>query len=309
MGQRAFHSALIGEGEHDSCRVPAVPARGTPGYRLFLAAWYAVNSLLVISILVVVYCITWEYSTRRYLKGFSDAIVPVAGSPQEKVESILNWMSYGPARNPNKPDSASPNREPTETINYESLMRVCGSATNAFVNLADSAGLSARRLLLLNSSWQAKHVVAEVFIDGRWIVADPAFRVLLRSTDGKLLARQQLADPKIFFAATRDIPHYDQRYTYERTAHIRITRIRIVGLLLRHALDHLLPGWEDSTAVSLLVERRSLAAMVLAILSLLFLSIVRIVLRWYGERSLGFQSVRIHDQIRRACAAFLNTAN
>ncbi len=309
MSQRALSSGFLEDARRDSTRPSVTRAKGAQRHRLFLAVWYLVNSLLVISILLALYSMGWEYSTRRYLKGFSDAIVPVAGSPEEKTESILNWMSNGPARNPHGLEVTSPNRDPTDTLNYDSLMRVCGSATNAFINLIDSTGLSARRLLLLSSDRQAKHVVAEVLIDGRWIVADPAFRVLLRGADGKLLTSEQLADPQIFFAATHDIPHYDSSYTFERTAHIRVSRIRIVGLPLRKALDRLLPGWEDSTTVSLLVERQSLAVMVVAIVLLLILSLVRISLRWYGERSLGFRAVRIRDQIRRACAAFLDAAS
>jgi hypothetical protein len=308
MSHHALSSESLEDARHSSARPSALRSNKAQRHRLFLATWYAVNSLLVISILLAAYSVGWEYSTRRYLKGFSDAIVPVAGSPEEKITSILNWMSSGPARNPNGPAAIMPNRDPTDTLNYDSLMRVCGSATNAFINLTDSAGLSARRLLLLDSNHQAKHVVAEVLIEGRWIIVDPAFRVLLRGTNGKMLTREQLADPETFTAATRDIPRYDPSYTFERTAHIRMSRIRSVGLPLRHALNVLLPGWEDSTTVSLLVERQSLAVMVVAIVLLLFLSLVRISLRWYGERFLKFRAVRIRDQIRRACIAFLDTA-
>jgi hypothetical protein len=49
---------------------------------------------------------------------------------------------------------------------------VCGTATNAFINLADSGRLPARRILLLNSDQGAKHVDAEVLVKGRWIVLD-----------------------------------------------------------------------------------------------------------------------------------------
>ena len=41
-----------------------------------------------------------------------------------------------------------------------------GSATNAFLNLANSAGLLARRLLLLNANQGAKHVDGEVLVTG-----------------------------------------------------------------------------------------------------------------------------------------------
>jgi hypothetical protein len=309
MSQRALSSKSLQETRQNSPRPSVMRAKGAQAHRLFLTAWYAVNSLVVISIILAVYSVGWEYSTRRYLKGFSDAIVPVAGTPEEKIESILNWMSNGPARNPNGPSAISPNRDPTDTLNYDSLMQVCGSATNAFINLADSAGLSARRLLLLDSDRQAKHVVAEVLIDGRWIVVDPAFRALLRGDDGNLLTREQLAIPQIFSAATHDIPNYDSSYTFERTSHIRMSRIRSVGLPLRKALNVLLPGWEDSTTMSLLLERQSLAVMVVAIVLLSLLSLARISLRWYGERFLEFRAVRVRDQIRRACAAFLRAAN
>ena len=71
-------------------------------------------------------------------------------------------------------------RDPEDTLNYSGLLHVCGSATNAFVNLADSSGLRARRLLLLSPRGTASHVVAEVSLDGRWVVVDPVFGTLLK---------------------------------------------------------------------------------------------------------------------------------
>jgi hypothetical protein len=200
------------------------------------------------------------------LKGFSDAIIPAAVSPEEKIKAILNWMSYGPPRLPWGPNAIAPNREPTDTLNYESLMKVCGTATNAFINLADSGGMAARRLLLLDSRHQAKHVVAEVRVDGRWIIVDPTFRVVLRGIDGKLLTREELADPAVFSAATRGIPRYDPRYTFENTSHIHVSRLPVLGHTLQAVLDRLLPDWEASTTTTLLLERESFFAMALAII-------------------------------------------
>jgi hypothetical protein len=37
--------------------------------------WFAVNAAPAIAVTLAVYSIGWEYSTRRYLKGFSDAII------------------------------------------------------------------------------------------------------------------------------------------------------------------------------------------------------------------------------------------
>src|SRR5665213_2723454 len=106
-------------------------------------------SLLFVAILSIL-SVAWEYWTRAYLKGFSDAILAASSSPQQEVASILNWMSRGPARQEGEPGDLLAERNPNDTLNYKALLRVCGSATNAFINLADSVGLPARRLLLLN---------------------------------------------------------------------------------------------------------------------------------------------------------------
>jgi Transglutaminase-like superfamily len=279
-----------------------------PGVALFRTVWYAGNVLLILAILLAGYSAVWEYSTRKYLKGFSDAIVPVAAPTDEKAEAILRWMANGPTRRQHGPDPSSPDRDPTDTLNYTSLLRVCGNATNAFINLSDSAGLAARRLLLLDSRGEAKHVVAELMIDERWIVVDPTFHVILRGSDGIPLTREQLLDPAMLLAATRNISGYSSTYTFENTAHIRIGRLGWLGVPVRKVVNRLLPGWEDSTAVSLLLERESLATLVFALTLLFLLALLRVGLRWYGERQLGLTPVRVRQQIRRAFHAFVDTA-
>ncbi len=84
------------------------------------------------------YAAAWEYSTRRYLAGFSDAIVPATAPGDEKIQAILNWMAHGPARYPSMPSDLIPDRDPTDTLNYYALLQVCGTATNAFINLMRS---------------------------------------------------------------------------------------------------------------------------------------------------------------------------
>jgi hypothetical protein len=287
-------------------QVPNVKANDR--HLFFGVVWYVVNILLILTILLVAYSAVWEYSTRRYLKGFSDAIVPASSSNEEKIEAILSWMSHGPGRIEIRPATVAPDRDPIDTLNYASLLRVCGSATNAFINLADSTGLDARRLLLLDSRQMTKHVVAEVLIGGRWIVVDPAFRVILRGNDGSFLARRELANPVVLSAATKDIPGYRSDYTFDRTAHVRMARLIFVGLPLRGVLDRLLPSWQDSMALSLFLERESLTTLVLAIALVVLFGSLRVALRWYGEKHLGVRPIRIREQFQRACHAFLESA-
>jgi hypothetical protein len=128
----------------------------------------------------------------------------------------------------------------------------------------------------------------------------------MRGADGRALTREELADPATFAAATRNIAGYDPRYTFDHVVHIRLARVRVFGLLVRRILDRLVPGWEDTPTMTLLVERESFAAMVASLLLLIFLILLRVSLRWYGEKRLGVQSVRIRQQLRRACHAFLD---
>ncbi len=296
-----------GDSEASQEQRPATQNRAAPGF--YRVAWISANALLILSILLTIYFVFWEYSTRRYLEGFSDAIVPATAAPDEKIAGILNWMQHGPARRASVPDDLAPNRDPTDTLNYEALLRVCGTATNAFINLADIGGLPTRRLLLLDSRELTKHVVAEVLVDGRWIVVDPTFRVILRGADGRPLTREQLANPEVFAEATRGIGRYDPNYTYDRTSHIRVERLGFLAPALREVLDHVVPGWESSPITSALVERESLAATFAGIILVLFLSLSRVSLRWYGEKRLGVRRARVRTQIAKAYATFLELSN
>ncbi|MGH9700372.1 MAG: hypothetical protein ACRD52_13075, partial [Candidatus Acidiferrales bacterium] len=84
--------------------------------------------------------------------------------------------------------------------------------------------------------------------------------------------------------------------------------MRFIGKPLRIVLDHILPGWEDSATMSLLLERRSFAIMTISIFFLLICILLRIALRWYGESMLGVRFVRLRTQFYRAAQAFLDTS-
>src|SRR5579864_9252066 len=140
------------------------------------------NVLLAVSFAALCGAFVWEFSTEQYLSGFADAIVPEGATTSQKAESILHWMSSGPARVANSDPDQLLDRDPRETLNYAKLLKDCGSATNAFVNLARRSGIQARRLLLLDSNGSVTHVVAEARIDGRWIAVDPVFHFIARDS-------------------------------------------------------------------------------------------------------------------------------
>jgi hypothetical protein len=261
--------------------------------------WIAINCLLLASLAASVYGIGWEFATRNFLKGFADAIIPAADNPEQKTEAILVWIADGPARRTTANPEILSLRNPEDTLNFQQLLQVCGTATNAFVNLAESSGMRTRRLLLLDENRSSKHVVAEVLVDDRWIVVDPSYHTIFRKHDGQLVTQSDLRNLDTFREVTEVIPHYPQTYTYESTAHVRLSKIPLIGKYLRRIFDAIWPSWEESINWTLLMERDSFATMVVSVaLFTLFLA-VRFLFGWYCSRWLGIPRIRLRDRIVR----------
>jgi hypothetical protein len=276
-------------------------------HRVFRSFWWATNALLALSLLGTLFTGIWEHSVRQYLKGFSDAIIPESSTPQQKAEAILNWMSYGPPRREAPDTSALSAHDPTDTLNYRQLLEVCGSATNAFLNLSRSSGLQARRLLLLSPDRTAKHVVAEVRLDRRWVIVDATYRAFMKDAQGRLLTRADLQDPRLFQEAVAQIPGYVSVYSYERVAHVRVGALPVLGPFLRRVLDAALPRWDESMDWSLLLERRSFAYFFLSVWALLFFLLLRVVLAWLADHRLLIPRLRLRTSLTRATATFFST--
>jgi hypothetical protein len=274
---------------------------------MFRMLWRGSNLLLVLCAMLTIYAIGWEFSVRQYLHGFSDAIVSSDSTPEEKVDAILGWMKDGPARTSASNPGDLSKRDPETTLNYQQLLDVCGTATNAFLNLARSSGLRVRRLLLLTPDRNTKHVVAEVFLDDRWIVVDPTYRFVMKDADGRMLTRQELKDPRVFARAVAKVPDYPMDYNYKTVAHVRVARIPLEGFHLRRLLDFIYPGWDEAFDWSLLLERESFFVLFCSMLSTFLLLLWRFMLGWYADRRLMIPRFHLRRNLLRAGTAFLTT--
>ena len=274
---------------------------------IFRVAWRTVNVVLIASLIFLGYATAWEYSVRRYLRGFSDAVVPTASTPEAKVEAILTWIRTGPPR----PLAASTDdlafRDPETTLNYRQLLAICGTATNAFLNLSRSTGLEARRLLLLTPERVTKHVVAEVRIDGRWIVVDPTYRVILRDAQGRMLTRRDLQDREILKQATSNLVNYPAEYDYQSYAHVRIARMPILGTAFRSFLQRVYPSWDEDWDWSLLLERESFFFFFVSTLAFLFFFVLRLLLAWYADHRARLPRFHLRRHVVRAGSTFFFT--
>lgn len=273
---------------------------------VFRAVWWSSNLLLATAIFALTYAGVWEFSVRRYLDGYSDAIVPNFLPAQEKIRAILRWMRTEPSRGIADNPNLLAQRDPEVTLNYAQLLRVCGTATNAFLNLARASDLPVRRLLLLSPDQKTKHVVAEVLVDQRWIIVDPAYRVIMKDAQGRLLTRQELQKPAIFEQAVAAIPNYQREYNYEHFAHVRLARLPLGGLHLGKMFDAIYPGWDDAVDWSLLLERESFFYFVLAASATFVFILLRAVLAWYADSRLRIPRFHVRQKMIRAGVAFFS---
>src|ERR1039458_9390778 len=191
-----------------NCKINPSGVRG----KLWVIARFASHALIAVALALVAYSAAWNFSTRRYLAGFADAIIPLTGSPQQKTEALIGWFHSVPQRiSPGTAESYIPlnDRDPVYIVKDIRLLKICGSASNAFVNLADAAGLEVRRLLLLDQSGGTKHVVAEVRWGDRWIVVNPQQGIIYKDHLGRALTRYELRDRAVFQDAISRMPGYD----------------------------------------------------------------------------------------------------
>ena len=278
----------------------------TRRHRVFRGIWWSSNLLLATTLVAMLYSCVREYSVRRYLDGFSDAIVPNSLPEEQKVKAILSWMRVEPSRAIATDLDTLSKRDPETTLTYKQLLNVCGTATNAFLNLARSSDLRVRRLLLLTPDRSTKHVVAEVLMDGRWIIVDPTYRVIMKDARGRYLTRSELRDPIVFSEAIGAIPNYPREYTYDQFAHVRLARLPLDGLHLRGLLDRVYPGWDEAADWSLLLERESFFYLVLSAVAAIFFLLMRAVLAWYADRLLRIPRFHLREHAIRAGAAFFS---
>ena len=197
---------------------------------------------------------------------------------------MRGWSRDRPARLSISDDSQD--RDPVDTLNYKELLNVCGTGTNAFVNLATAGGIKARRLLLLDAQGlNANHVVAEVYLDGRWVVVDPSFHAILKDSAGNLLTKEDLARPAVLQDATQNLAGYDSSYNYEHTAYLHLSGLPLFGSSLQSELNSVRPSWQESINWAVLVERQSNATFLAGIALLCLAICLRRMVCWYARKS------------------------
>jgi hypothetical protein len=136
---------------------------------------------------------------------------------------------------------------------------------------------------------------------------DPTYRFIMKDAAGRYLTRRELQNPAVFAQAISAVPNYPHEYTYDYVAHVRLSRVPLVGQSLRRLFDATLPGWEEAIDWSLLLERVSFFYLVLSVAFVLLFLVLRVMLAWYADRRLRIRRFRLREHVWRAGAAFFST--
>jgi transglutaminase-like putative cysteine protease len=228
-------------------------------FRKALGLWFALS--LVMAFLAQH---QW-FAQRAYLQGFAEAIAPLDGSPSEKVDALLRYFRHHPPRLKTDPNDGDKN--PVTALRSSELFKICGSASAAFVFLARSLGIPARVLLLLNERGVTKHVTAEVWLDGRWVVVEPTFGLAMKDGNGRWLSKEDLRDLATLRQATRHVA-YPPDYTYDRTGYINWRKVPLVGQRLGDWLRK--RGWEERIGRPSVLDNSVLARLYFWLISAAF---------------------------------------
>jgi hypothetical protein len=111
----------------------------------------------------------------------------------------------------------------------------------------------------------------------------------------------------VFAEAASTIPNYPREYNYDNFAHVRLARLPLDGFHLRHVLDRVYPGWDESIDWNLILERESFFYMVASAAAFSFFLLMRTVLGWYADRRLRIPRFHLREHVVRAGAAFVST--
>jgi hypothetical protein len=125
----------------------------------------------------------------------------------------------------------------------------CGGAAAILVEASHRAGLEAR-LCQMRDSGVTRHVVAELFIEGKWVVADPSFDQFFLNRDGSLAGFEEIGAHWDYFK-TIVAPDYESHgYTFKGVRRTDWNKIPILLPALKQIL-RLFIGSHAVAAISL----------------------------------------------------------
>jgi hypothetical protein len=232
----------------------------------------------------------WEFALSAQDASYADGICTALGlaslSPNARAMRLFHWVSrFDDAAPPVDPTGAPHGfLSPRQIVEHPVYYREdCGSNAWFFGFLAWRAGLRARELRLCDAQHNARHVVCELWLNGRWAVFDPTVELDFRRRDGSPATALELQDPSLLAANVARDPAYDlRRWRFDHPERLHFEKIPLLGSRLRWLAARVTgrPA-EELTPPPLLEWPRLFAAASLALLA----ALCGIAGRWSARRS------------------------
>jgi hypothetical protein len=183
----------------------------------------------------------WEFALAAQDASYADGICTALGlaslPPNAKAMRLFHWVSRFDDGAPPVDPTGVPHGllSPRLIVEHPVYYREdCGSNAWFFGFLAWRAGLRARELRLCDVHHNARHVVCEVWLDGRWAVFDPTVELDFRRQDGLPATAQELHDFSLLAANAARVPAYDlRRWRFDHPERLHFEKIPLLGGGLR----------------------------------------------------------------------------
>jgi hypothetical protein len=185
--------------------------------------------------------------------------------PDARALRLFHWVSRFDDDAPAAASAAAPGGALTTRgiVEHPVYYREdCGAKVWLLSTLAGRAGLKARELRLCDSAHNARHVVCELWVGGRWAVFDPMVELDFRRRDGLPATSQELRDPTLLAVNAARVPAYDlRRWQFQHPERLHFEKVPLIGGWLRRLAARLTgrPA-EELPAPSILERPRLIAA-------------------------------------------------
>jgi len=270
----------------------------------------ASNLWLLFALLLFGWVFAEYRSEDAFLDGIAMTFVSSEPNPRRRTEAILQWVDHWDhyMAAPDVTAKISTN-DPYWLLAYrkDTFGRSeisCGGRALFAGELIRRSGISARTLILLNSSERANHVVLEVSWGNLYYVADPSYVRLYESSSGRLLTKEELNIAWVLDEATRGLNSYNLSYNYKRVGYIAFGAVPVLGPATAYLLRHLFFIDPHSIPRPYWIDRPTLRFMFCCGFTFMLLFLLRE--RWL--RRLRLRSIEQRERVRDQVWLGLNIA-
>jgi hypothetical protein len=238
-------------------------------------------------ILALCCCLVSAWQIALYVadNSFVDGLCAALGTsdlgPEARALRLFHWVStYDAPDSTNSQttvslDPPSGLLTPRAMVANRAYFRAnCGSKAWLLAIMARSAGLDARELRLCDARHQARHVICEIHVGGRWVVFDPTAHLEFRRADGRLATATELRNPVLLAANAARVSGYDlRRWRFDHAERLHYEKAPLIGGLLRRLAPRVTGRPAEELAAPAVLERPRLAV-VASLIGLTLLSLV-----------------------------------